>query len=67
MTGARIKQARIDQGLTQLELARRARISPKTIYEIETGNRDPSWTTAIRISLSLNVSLDYLAGLEDKK
>lgn len=60
-----LKSLRLEQNITQTELAKRANLAPSCIAMIETNKREPSANTLIEISKALNVSTDYLLGLED--
>ena len=60
--GKRIKQARIEKGLTQRQLAEKVSVHPNAIGEYERGTVVPSFTIMARISEVLDVSLDWLAG-----
>ncbi len=60
-----IKRARKNAMLTQVELAKRIRISSRVYQEYEYGNSKPGITICIRIADELNVSLDYLTGRTD--
>lgn len=59
--GNLIKQARLDRGLSQRELARRAATSQATISAYEKGDKSPSLDTLARIvraaGLDLRISL----------
>lgn len=58
--GNRIKKLREMQGLTGEELAERAGISYKYLYEIEAGKRNFSIAVLSKIARNLNVSCDYI-------
>lgn len=60
--GKRIKQARKEKGLTQRQLADKVAVHPNAIGEYERGAVVPSFTTMVKISEALDVSLDWLAG-----
>jgi len=61
--GERLKQARLDQHLSQSALAQQLGIGRSTLVEYESGATVPSLVVAIRLAESLNVSLDWLCGL----
>ena len=63
--GQRIKKARMSMGLTQKELADAAEIHPNMILNYEHDKYSPSLFNAVCIAKVLNVTLDYMAGLED--
>ncbi len=58
--GARIKQCRKEQHLTQEKLAELINVSPHYIYEIERGMKSMSLSTLVDVSLALSISADYL-------
>ena len=55
---------RIKQGLSQDELAKRADVSRQTINALEKGNYFPSLLLALKISESLDISIEKLFSLE---
>jgi transcriptional regulator with XRE-family HTH domain len=58
----RLKAARDLRGLSQSELADRAKMPPSSIAHFETGSRKPSFDTLQRIATALEVTTDYLLG-----
>ena len=58
--GGRIKNLRKINHYTREELAEIAGISPKFLYEIESGRKGFSAETLVKISMSLSVSCDYI-------
>lgn len=58
--GARIKEQRSKNGYTREYLAELADISPKFLYEIETGKKGFSAETLVKLATSLSVSCEYL-------
>ncbi len=58
--GARIKQCRKEQHLTQEKLAELIDVSPHYIYEIERGMKSMSLSTLADVSSALSISADYL-------
>jgi len=56
----RIRQRRKELGMSQSELAAKARINQTTISTIELGKVDPTTSNIKMIAAALNVSLDYL-------
>jgi transcriptional regulator with XRE-family HTH domain len=44
-----LTQARVRAGLTQRELARKARTAQSVVARIELGQTSPSWTTLVRL------------------
>ena len=61
----RISAEREKLGWTQLQLAKKAKITPAAVCQIEKGNRIPTILVLHRIAQALKVSLDYLAGYKD--
>jgi len=61
-----LKNARVKKGLKQKELAQLLNVSSKTVSNYELGFRDPDIKMLIKISQILNVTIDYLVGLEQK-
>ena len=61
----RLKDLRIEKGLSQSELARRTGISSTAIVLWEAGQRSPTLDSAMVIAEFFGVSIDYLAGLEN--
>lgn len=56
----RLKQLRIEKGLSQAELGKLLSISASTIGMYEQGRRKPDSTTIVMISKFFDVSVDYL-------
>lgn len=56
----RIAQERHHLGLSQLQLARKLKISPSTMGMYEQGRRTPDLQTLTAMSRLFRVSLDYL-------
>lgn len=44
-----VKRARTRSGLTQRELARKARTAQSVVARVETGQNSPSWDTLVRL------------------
>jgi len=65
MVGARIRKARKKGKVARSVLAEFIGRSPQIIHMYEVGNRLPSTHALYNIAVSLNVSTDYLFGLED--
>ena len=61
----RLKALRLECGMTQTELAKKSNLATSCIAMIESGKREPSANTLICLSRALEVSTDYLLGLED--
>lgn len=59
----RLKEKRLEAGLTQVELAGKAGVTTRTIQNYELGNRKPANTEVIqRIADALNTTTEYLLG-----
>lgn len=58
--GLRIQEVRNMQGMTREELAEKAEISTKFLYEIEAGKKGLSAESVYKISKALSISCDYL-------
>lgn len=58
--GFRIRQLRKEKGLTQEELAEKAKVSVSFIGHIERMEKQPSVLTLIDIAKALEISLDFL-------
>lgn len=62
---SRIKQARRRLGLSQVELASAAGISPATVVEVELGNRQPQGRTIRKLATALGVEVADLVEEEE--
>ena len=58
----RLVQLRLDQGLTQEQLAQRLFVSRTALGQYERGEREPNLEILVRIAEYFNVSVDYLLG-----
>lgn len=67
LVGARIKTLRTQMGLSQVELAERAKSQDTYIGEIERGNRNISLKMLAKIADALEVSIDELFEFGDIK
>lgn len=63
----RSKQCRMEQGLTQREVAIYCDITEKTYQNYELMTREPKLDVLRRIDDVYHVSLDYLVGRTDQK
>jgi transcriptional regulator with XRE-family HTH domain len=63
--GSLLKQLRLDAGLTQKELANALGIAQSTIVWYEKNEREPMLSIIMLYAKYFNVSIDYLAGIED--
>ena len=62
----RLQSSRKKQGFGRDRLAELSGVSKSTIVNIENGKHLPYLHTAIALAKALNVSLDWLCGLDDK-
>lgn len=60
MINQKLKDARINKGLSQLELARIVNVSRQTINMIENNDYNPTIALCIKICKALNKTLDEL-------
>lgn len=60
-----IKKARLDAGLTQLEVAEKLGVAQAQYARWENGGRNPKDDTVKKLSEIFGVSLDYLKGRND--
>ena len=58
--GQRLRQVRLDAGLSLRELARRIGVSPSFVSQFENGKAQPSVATLYSLSQLLDVSIDHL-------
>lgn len=65
--GLRIRNLREINRYTREELAELAEISPKFLYEIETGQKGFSADTLFRIARALSVNCEYILSGENHK
>lgn len=63
----RLKQLRIDSGLTQPQLAKKLDMSNGAIGNYESGKRFPKYEDLEAIADLFNVNMDYLLGRSDIK
>ena len=63
--GDRIRQCRIDAGLSQSEAAKLAGISQQSISTYEKGTRIPLAPAIIAMARAYGVTTDYLLGVSD--
>ena len=63
--GNRIKDLRLEKGLTQPQLAKSIKVSNCIISKWENNLMEPKATYIIRLAKYFNVSADYLLGLTD--
>lgn len=63
--GTRVKKELKYQGKTQVMLAKHLNVQPSTLCEWLNNNNEPPLNMIPRIAVFLDVSTDYLLGLED--
>ena len=61
----RIKELRNEKGITQADLAKILKISDRAVGYYENGDREPDYTTLLKIAEYFDVSIDYLLGRVD--
>ncbi|MCI9575984.1 MAG: helix-turn-helix transcriptional regulator [Clostridiales bacterium] len=62
----RLKRKRIQNGLTQKELAQLCNTTPRVIQNYELNERKPGFYAIIALCRALHVSSDYLLGLSEE-
>ena len=65
MLGQRIHELRQARGWSQVELARKLNVSKQTISNWENDNIQPSIEMLVRLAQVLNITTDYLLGLDN--
>jgi len=63
----RLRDLREDSDMTQEDVARYLHIRQNTYSQYETGKREPSLETLVRLALLYKTSTDYLLGLTDQQ
>lgn len=61
----RLREMRKDRNLTQERLAKKADLTASAISQFETGEREPTFSSLVKLARALEVSPSYLAGLEE--
>ena len=64
---SRLKDLRKERGLTQIQMQMLTGIDQSDYSKIENGKRYYTFEQCKRIAVALNTSMDYLAGLTDRK
>ena len=64
---SRIKQLRLERGLTQQVTADMLEIDQSDYSKIESGERGISYEVCKRMALVFETSMDYISGLTDEK
>jgi transcriptional regulator with XRE-family HTH domain len=62
----RVKQLRINNNLSQLELGKAVNLSKQSINDIEHGRSKTTLDKAVILADYFNISIDYLVGRTDK-
>ncbi|MCD8239087.1 MAG: helix-turn-helix domain-containing protein [Clostridiales bacterium] len=65
--GNTLKTLRLNENMTQAQLAQKLDLTKSVISAYETGLRLPSYDVLIHIAKIFNVSTDYLLGIERKQ
>jgi len=63
----RLRELRLQQGLTQVTLAERVGVTRQTIIAVEKGKFVPSVKLALRLADTLGASLENVFWLDDNK
>lgn len=63
--GKRLKQARLEKGLTQTEIATKLGIPQQNYQRYETGKFDLKMSSIVNICKALDISADWLLGLTE--
>ena len=61
----RLKELRLEKGVSQLEIANMLNMSKMAISHWEKGHSEPSIEQLIMLARYFNVSVDYLVGFSD--
>ena len=62
--GERIKELRLERGLSQKELADKIGVATNTISQYESGKSKTSITVLANLAIALDTNTDFLLGLE---
>ena len=62
----RLKELRIERGLTQQQLADYLDVDRTTVMKWERGERETNFTMLIKIAKFFQVTTDYLLGVSDE-
>lgn len=66
MLNERIKQLRLERGLSQVDLARQLSVSKQSVSNWENDNILPSIEMLVKLSHIFSVSTDFLLGEDDR-
>lgn len=64
---SRLKQLRMEKGLTQAQVAQRIGITRSTLSAYENGTRYPSYDILISLAHFFGVPTDYLLGVDKRR
>ena len=67
MLNERIRQLRVERGLSQVDLAEILGVSKQSISNWENDNIQPSIEMLLKISKTFSVSTDYLLGIDSRR
>jgi len=67
MSTKKIRQLRLERGLTQERLAARASVAQSTLSQYESGAVSPSLAVAMRLASALDVSLESIIDGEEEQ
>lgn len=65
--GARVRQLRVERGLTLDGLAERSGVSRAMISKLERGEKNPTLVIAAKVAEGLRVTLSQLVGIEERR
>lgn len=65
--GERMKDRRIELGMSQRDLAERAQVSQGMVNQMERGTKSPSLQLGFIIAKVLGVSVNWLLGVDDSQ
>lgn len=66
MLNERIREARLANHMSQVELAKKIGVSKQSLSNWENDNIQPSIEMLTRLAVTLNVSADFLLGLDNR-
>lgn len=61
----RLRERRNEKGWTQAELATKAGLTASAISQFETEEREPAFSSLVKLARALEVSASFLSGLEE--
>lgn len=63
--GQRLKELRQEMGFTQTALAAKTGVTQNAISKYEMAKAQPYLSSLVKLAVVLEVSIDYIAGLQD--